>query len=60
MEKGRTEPEADQILKQVNWFLGGIVGVIGAALIAAQLWIAGLIFIGVGGLAIAAAAGKIR
>ena len=60
VEKGRTEPESDQILKQVNWFLGGIVGVIGAVLMVAQMWIAGLIFIGVGGIAIAAAVGKIR
>ncbi len=60
VEKGRTEIEADQILRQVNWLIGGIAGIAGAVFLVFQIWIAGLIIVGVGGIAIAAAAGKIR
>ena len=60
VEKGRTESEADKALRQVNWLIGGVVGIVGAALLFVQMWIAGLIFVGVGGIAIASAMGKIR
>ena len=60
VEKGRTESEADKALRQVNWLIGGVVGIVGAALLFVQMWIAGLIFVGVGGIAIASSMGKIR
>ncbi len=60
VEKGKTKAEADEVLRRANWLLGLVGGIIGLVLIAAQMWIVGLILIGVGAIAIGAAAGKIR
>jgi hypothetical protein len=60
VEKGKTEAEADAILRRVNWVIGITGGVVGIGLIIGKIWIAGLVCVGVGGISIAAAIGKVR
>ena len=60
VEKGKTEAEADDILRRVNWLLGVLLGAIGVGLIVAQVWIAGLVLVAVGGIAVGTAVGRIR
>jgi hypothetical protein len=60
VEKGRTETEADVILRRVNWVLGIICGAVGMGLIAGQLWVSGLVTLGIGIVAFGVAIGKIR
>ena len=58
--RGRTETEADEIVRRVDWAMG-IVGVlIGVGFIAMQMWIAGVILVGIGVVVMGIAAGKIR
>jgi hypothetical protein len=58
--RGRTETEADEIVRRVDWVMG-IVGVlIGVGFIAMQMWIAGVILVGIGVVVMGIAAGKIR
>ena len=58
--RGRTETEADEMIRRVDWVMGIVGGLIGVGFIAMQMWIAGVILVGCGGVAIAVAAGKIR
>ena len=58
--RGKTVPEADEILRRVDWVMGIVAGIVGVVLIAMQIWIAGLILMGIGAVVIGVAAGKIR
>lgn len=58
--RGRTEKEADEMVRRVGWATGIAGGVIGVGLIVMQIWIAGVILVGIGAIVIALAAGKIR
>ena len=58
--RGRTETEADEIVRRVDWVMGIVGGLIGLGLIAMQMWIAGVILAGIGVVVIGIAAGKIR
>ncbi len=58
--RGRTEKEADEMIRRVDWVLGIVGGIIGVGLTAIQMWIAGVILVGCGVVVIAVAAGKIR
>jgi hypothetical protein len=60
VENGRTETEADEVVQRVNTMMGILAGIIGIGLIAVQMWFVGLIMLGVGGVALGAAAGVIR
>jgi hypothetical protein len=57
---GRTETQADEIVRRVGWALGIGIVVIGAGLIVLHVWMAGAILMGVGAIVIGAAAGRIR
>ncbi len=58
--RGRTEQEADEMLRRIDWVMGIVGGIIGVGLLAMQMWIAGVIVAGMGLVVIAIAAGKIR
>lgn len=58
--RGRTEKEADEMVRRVDWVLGIVGGIIGVGLLAMQKWIAGVILVGIGAVVIALVAGKIR
>jgi len=58
--RGKTEIEADEIVRQVDWVMGIVGGMIGVGFIAMQMWIAGVILVGIGVVVIGIAAGKIR
>jgi hypothetical protein len=58
--RGRTVTEADEIVRRVDWVMGIAAGIIGVGLIAMQIWIAGVILVGICIIVIGIAAGKIR
>jgi hypothetical protein len=58
--RGRTEKEADELVRLLDWVLGIAGGIIGAGLTAMQMWIGGVIVAGMSTVVIAIAAGKIR
>lgn len=58
--RGRTEKEADEMVRHLDWVLGIVGGIIGVGLTAVQIWIGGVIVAGIGTIVIAIAAGKIR
>jgi hypothetical protein len=58
--RGRTETEANEMVRRVDWVMGIVGGLIGVGLIAMQMWIAGVILAGIGVVVIGIAAGKIR
>lgn len=60
IEKGKTEKEADNILRRINWTIGIVGLAIGMSLMAVKIWIVGLVFVGVGCISIGVAVGKIR
>jgi hypothetical protein len=58
--RGRTEKEADEMVRRVDWVMGIAGGIIGVGLLAMQMWIAGVIVAGISVVVIGVAAGKIR
>ncbi len=60
VEKGKTEAEADEVVRRVDWILGSIFVITGIGLIFLRMWIIGLIFLGVGGIVFGIVAGEIR
>ncbi len=58
--RGKTVTEADEIVRRVDWVMGIVAGIVGVVLIAMQIWIAGVILMGIGAVVIGIAAGKIR
>jgi hypothetical protein len=58
--RGRTEKEADEMVRLLDWVIGIVGGLIGVGLTAMQMWIGGVIVAGIGAVVIAIAAGKIR
>jgi hypothetical protein len=58
--RGKTEKEADEMVRRVDWVLGIVGGIIGVGLLAMQMWIGGVIVAGMSAVVIAIAAGKIR
>jgi hypothetical protein len=60
VQRGRTESEADKLVRQMDWGLGIIIVITGIVLIFMRIWIIGLILLGVGGIIFGIAAGKIR
>ncbi len=58
--RGKTVTEADEIVRRVDWVMGIVAGIVGVVLIAMQMWIAGVILIGIGAVILGIAAGKIR
>jgi hypothetical protein len=58
--RGKAVTEADEIVRRVDWVMGIVAGIVGVLLIAMQIWIAGVILMGIGTGVIGIAAGKIR
>ncbi len=58
--RGRTEAEADEVVRRVGWVMGIGVAIIGVGVIVMQMWIAGVILVGISIVVIGVAAGKIR
>lgn len=58
--RGRTEKEADEMVRRVDWVLGIGGEIIGVGLLAMQMWIGGVIVAGIGAVVITIAAGKFR
>jgi hypothetical protein len=58
--RGKVVTEADEIVRRVDWVMGIVAGIVGVVLIALQIWIAGVILMGVGAVVIGIALGKIR
>lgn len=59
--KGKTEAEADDLVRQINWILGLVIAMAGIGLaFFTKLWIIGLIGIGIGVIILSIATGKIR
>jgi len=58
--RGRTETEADEMVRRVDWMMGIVGGLIGVGFIAMQMWVAGVILAGIGVVVIGIAVGKIR
>ncbi len=58
--KGKTEREADEVVRRLDWILGTLLIITGIGLIFLRLWIIGLILLGVGGIVFGIVAGKIR
>ena len=59
VKRGMTEPDADRRVRQVNWIPGAIGLIAGLLLIGLQVWLLGLVLLGVGVISIAVAAGWI-
>jgi len=60
VERGKTESEADEVVRRVNWGMGIAGAIIGAGLLGMRLWIAGGILVGISIVVLGIAAGKIR
>ncbi len=58
--RGKTEKEADEMVRLLDWVLGIVGGIIGVGLLTMQMWIGGVIVAGMSAVVIAIAAGKIR
>jgi hypothetical protein len=58
--QGKTFTKADEIVRRVDWGMGIVAGIVGLVLIAIQIWIAGVILLGISVVFIVVAAGKIR
>jgi hypothetical protein len=58
--QGRTVTEADEIVRRVDWVMGIVGGIVGLVLLALQMWIPGVILVGIGVVVLCIAAGKIR
>ncbi len=58
--RGRTETEADEMVRRIGLVMGIVGGLIGVGFIVMQMWIAGVMLVGCGVVVIAVAAGKIR
>ena len=60
VERGKTEREADKLVRQIDWGLGIIIVIIGFGFILLRTWLIGVILLGVGGIVFGIAAGKIQ
>jgi hypothetical protein len=60
VERGKTEGEADEMVRRVDWVIGIGAAIIGVGMIAMQMWIAGVILLGISIVVIGVTAGKIR
>ena len=60
VERGKTEREADEMVRRVDWVIGIGAAIIGVGMIAMQMWIAGVILLGISIVVIGVVAGKIR
>lgn len=60
VQSGRTESEADKLVRQVDWGIGIILVTAGIVLLFMRIWIIGLILLVVGGAVFGVTAGKIR
>lgn len=58
--RGRTETEADELVRRVDWALGIAVIIVGVGFIFMKLWIVGGIFISAAAIILSIAAGKAR
>ncbi len=58
--RGKTEREADELVRQIDWGLGIIIVIIGIGFILMRTWIIGVILLSVGGIVFGIAAGKIQ
>lgn len=60
VERGKIETAADGIVQQGNWVLAALCVVLGSSFLFGQMWLAGAIALGVGIVAVMAAAGKMK
>ncbi len=60
VERGKTEIQADEMIRRINWGIGIVGIIIGFGIIAMRMWIAGLILVVISLVVLALAAGKIR
>jgi hypothetical protein len=58
--RGKAVTEADEIVRRVDWAMGIVAGTVGVVLIIMQIWIAGVVLVGIGTVFISVALGKIR
>jgi hypothetical protein len=60
VERGKTEREADEMVRRVDWAIGIGAAIIGVGMIVMQMWIVGVILLGISIVVIGVVAGKIR
>jgi hypothetical protein len=60
VEKGKTEKEADEMVRRVDWVMGIGAAIIGVGMIAMQMWIASVILLGISIVVIGVTVGKIQ
>jgi hypothetical protein len=60
VERGKTEREADEMVRRIDWMMGIGAAIIGVTAIAMKIWIAGVILVGIGIVVIGVTAGKIQ
>ena len=60
VELGKTEADAEGIVRQVNWVLAALCVVLGSSFLLGKMWLAGVIALGVGVASVGAATGKIK
>ena len=60
VERGKTEREADEIVRRFDWVIGIGAAIIGVGMIVMQMWIAGVILLGISIVVIGVTAGRIR
>jgi hypothetical protein len=60
VERGKTEREADEMVRRVDWVIGIGAAIIGVAAFALKMWIVGLILVGISIVIIGVTAGKIQ
>jgi hypothetical protein len=60
VERGKTEREADETVRRVDWVIGIGAAVIGVGLIVMQMWIAGAILLGISVVVIGVTTGRVR
>jgi hypothetical protein len=60
VERGKTEREADEIVRRVDWGMGMGAALIGAGAITLRMWVAGGILLGAGMIIIAVTAGRVQ
>ena len=60
VERGKTEREADEMVRHVDWVMGIGAAIIGVGVIAMQMWLAGVILVGISIVVIGVTVGKIQ
>ena len=60
VDRGKTESEADELVRRIDWAIGIGVAIIGVGMMVMQNWITGVILLGISIIVIGVTAGKIQ